>query len=416
MDIPPLALPSSTHIEDIQPQKRSQFVRGEVQQSRVLATTVGGSVPAAMGAAKLSPSVSLPNIDPQQCNLGSSSRNLTKVANYSELEGKDFKLPPSVVSHRSITPTPDISTSPDGKGYKPRAGTAITPPKLLSQSVTSPAQVTAENALANLSLASSSTRSSGATSMRIKTSSQESLSISKISSHMASSYSTTSSASTPGSSSSGASHKTWSKLKPLNARDAILHTIQIDTIEKTALPKDAERVWYLGFVDTWKHFHGEALKFWENAKLRSAFNEISRQPMSPPRTNSSPVAQSASSQERLEEQVQCKLVEVVREIANMLLLTHAWHNQEDTTAELSLIDAQDEDLGNNEYSFKPTFVISAMLQNGDDESRLLGHVEYFDGVPGALSRAVETRAKNAWGNLRCVLGECCAMTNDVEVY
>lgn len=67
--------------------------------------------------------------------------------------------------------------------------------------------------------------------------------------------------------------------------------------------------------------------------------------------------------------------------------------------------AMEEDVGNDEMEFKPTYVIRSKTGDGDEETRLIGHAEFLGGRPGALTWAIEQSKNNAWGSLRCVLGE-----------
>ena len=384
-----LVLPSARS-EDPEPEKRSPPAPGTSSGLHHIVTKSGPSRTQAdlatiLGTSgiRLSHLPSMPGYP--QPDVDSLRTPLLVFTSHSHKGGEDYRLPPRIIDHRSVTPTPDTSTSPNGKGYNPRSDSAIAPPKLLaagskppltlSPIVTSPAQVTTKNALANLSSPSSPSSSSQALRSAPGPTETDMTGVEK---------------STSPSSAS----------RPLSAREAMLCPTHIKTAEgKVLLPRD--RVWYLGFVKTWETFHPNALSFWGDRTLISALGEIDSQQIRVPRTNN---LDRTNDQEDLTSQVQSDLLDVVLRVANQILLTRAWRGI-GRPVRFSLLDAQDEDTDYDEYSFKPSFVVGANLRSGDRLERMLGHVEYLDGQKGALSRAVKTRATNTWGSLRCVLGQ-----------
>lgn len=79
---------------------------------------------------------------------------------------------------------------------------------------------------------------------------------------------------------------------------------------------------------------------------------------------------------------------------------------EDGPEEIFLGDIDDEDLGNAEQKWEPSYIIKAARDAQDESLRVLGQVEYLGGRPGALTTAVKDLTKCSWGSLRCVLGTC----------
>ncbi|KAF2820669.1 hypothetical protein CC86DRAFT_360526 [Ophiobolus disseminans] len=220
----------------------------------------------------------------------------------------------------------------------------------------------------------------------------------------------TSSASTPVNSASvGPSQQTWTKLKPLNARDAILRPLAIDTLpapkanEALFLLESADRLWYMGFVEPWKEFNADATKFWNSKEVVSAFHEIGGKPRPPPRATDNDVASDSHPFELLTSWFQRDVVEFVIDISNGLMLNST--AKEGSVQGVFLGEPSEEDLGNNECKWDPTFVVKAALQSVDLETRALGQVEYLGGKAGALTSAIDECPRNTWGSLRCVLGD-----------
>lgn len=75
------------------------------------------------------------------------------------------------------------------------------------------------------------------------------------------------------------------------------------------------------------------------------------------------------------------------------------------TRECNLGDAEDEDIAKEDGVWAPRYVIKFRNFGEDHEARLIGHVEFLAGRPGALSEAYSLRQTGKWGSLRCVLGE-----------
>jgi hypothetical protein len=105
---------------------------------------------------------------------------------------------------------------------------------------------------------------------------------------------------------------------------------------------------------------------------------------------------------KLEDMFRREVAEIVEIVYNEMLTTRmmkqlgAYRQPERILLNKALLDPK---LG-------PKFRFRArpVGQNQEPKPRLIGHVEYLGGRPGALTWAVEEAGKNSWGSLRCVLG------------
>jgi hypothetical protein len=75
------------------------------------------------------------------------------------------------------------------------------------------------------------------------------------------------------------------------------------------------------------------------------------------------------------------------------------------TVECELGNSEDEDIANEDCIWQPRYVVRFRSLGGLPEARLIGHVEFLAGRPGALSQAYRMRKTGKYGSLRCVLGE-----------
>ncbi|CAN9350892.1 unnamed protein product [Alternaria alternata] len=106
---------------------------------------------------------------------------------------------------------------------------------------------------------------------------------------------------------------------------------------------------------------------------------------------------------KLEDMFRREVAEIVEIVYNEMLTTRmmkqlgAYRQPERILLSKALLDPK---LG-------PKFRFRArpIGQNLEPKPRLIGHVEYLGGRPGALTWAVEEAGKNSWGSLRCVLGD-----------
>jgi hypothetical protein len=87
-----------------------------------------------------------------------------------------------------------------------------------------------------------------------------------------------------------------------------------------------------------------------------------------------------------------------------MLVEASRDNDEEETASIRLAKAEEDELANEGCQWAPKYLIRASLRGEDEETQLIGHVEFLGGKTGALSEAYRLRKSNKWGSLRCVLG------------
>lgn len=146
------------------------------------------------------------------------------------------------------------------------------------------------------------------------------------------------------------------------------------------------------------------MKFWNSGKCRSAFDKIKGHPIIPPRAADRDLTDDSHASDILTSYFQRDVLEVVQSVCNKLMQTKTMQGAELPDG-VFLGKPAEEDLGNDECEWKPSFVVKAQMDGGDEETRLLGQVEYLGGRGGALTWAVRECARNSWGSLRCVLGK-----------
>ncbi|XPS80067.1 hypothetical protein M3J09_012029 [Ascochyta lentis] len=95
---------------------------------------------------------------------------------------------------------------------------------------------------------------------------------------------------------------------------------------------------------------------------------------------------------------------VVTKVMDLLLGTRRLRPWCDAT-ECAMGDAEQEDIANEDCVWAPDYVIKFKTHVAEYETRLIGHVEFLAGKPGALSEAYGRRHTAEWGSLRCVLGD-----------
>jgi hypothetical protein len=91
-------------------------------------------------------------------------------------------------------------------------------------------------------------------------------------------------------------------------------------------------------------------------------------------------------------------------LATAVLETHPVRMQT-RTVECELGVAEDEEIVNEDCIWQPSYVVKFRDFGRDPETRLIGHVEFLAGRPGALTEAYELRKTAKYGSLRCVLGK-----------
>jgi hypothetical protein len=93
----------------------------------------------------------------------------------------------------------------------------------------------------------------------------------------------------------------------------------------------------------------------------------------------------------------------VVDIFNLLLETPEFQD-EDGPAFIHIAKAEEDELAEEDCQWAPKYLLRAILGDGHEETRLIGHVEFLGGRPGALTEAYRLWKSNRWGGLRCVLG------------
>jgi hypothetical protein len=201
----------------------------------------------------------------------------------------------------------------------------------------------------------------------------------------------------------------WSKRKPLSPREVILRALAVTDLpepkkdEALFLPNNADRLWYLGFIRPWKRFNAEAMEFWNSSKCRATFQELKPYSISPSDTERDITAESHGS-EILFSRFRSEVMDTIQNVYNKLTGFPRF-KYDNVPNEVLLGDFEDEDLGNAEAVWEPNYIVKTSRDGGDEETRILGQVEYLGGRRGALTWAIKECAKNSWGSLRCVLGK-----------
>jgi hypothetical protein len=193
-----------------------------------------------------------------------------------------------------------------------------------------------------------------------------------------------------------------------SSQKAILQPLQTDYLPGPAtdaplfLPADAQRVWYMGFLEHWTNFQQHAIDFWNSENCKSAFDEIKDYEVELPHTATT-ASTSNDGPERVNDYFKREVIEVVEKIYNKLLTTKTMKELDDGVLpeHIQLINIPfllDDDS-------KPIIFGLTTSTHGEDVTRLTGQVEYLGGKPGALIWAIGETTKNTWGSLRCVLGK-----------
>ena len=91
-------------------------------------------------------------------------------------------------------------------------------------------------------------------------------------------------------------------------------------------------------------------------------------------------------------------------VIEMLLGTRNFEEWCDTR-EGEIGDAEREDIAKEDCVWAPRYVVKFRNIGEVLETRLIGHVEFLRGKPGALSEAYGQRHSTRWGSFRCVLGK-----------
>jgi hypothetical protein len=204
------------------------------------------------------------------------------------------------------------------------------------------------------------------------------------------------------------SKNTWSNRKPLGPREIMLRPLDIKLPEPKKdealfLPHDADRLWFLGYVQPWEEFNTHATKLWNRKDIRGAFDDLQTYPIRPYGPDSEFTDDSHGS-EILHSQFRCQVVDIMQNVYNKLMELSRLADG-DFPEEFFQGLPDDEDIGNDEKVWKPSYIIKSSGNSEGDTVRFLGQVEYLGGRKGALTWAIKESARNSWGSLRCVLGK-----------
>jgi hypothetical protein len=374
------------------------------------------------------------------------------------LTSLDCKIPSSVLNSPSLTPPPNVSTAVSGRvqpssgsgpfkspqappnqspstetiaKVKPHKKLSKSPPistlvqkvaanvalSIISTAKTAPPQLTTYNATTNRPQQSISTMSPVRSSLiegelvhRMYQLLSHDLTGRAFASDAAGNTETTVSSASASPASEELMPKVWSKRNPLSPGNAILRPLSTDDLPETKedaelfLPGDGEHLWFLGFVKPWNNFNAEAIQLLSSEKYRYAFDALKSHPMSPPPAADRALNDNNHGPEILHEKFQREVLGVLQQVHTKLMDVPGMQDGK-VPNEIFLGVAAEEDLGNNEYKWNPSFVIKSSRDGKGEKTRILGQVEYFGGRPGVLTWGIETVCQNPWGSLRCALGK-----------
>jgi hypothetical protein len=204
------------------------------------------------------------------------------------------------------------------------------------------------------------------------------------------------------------SENTWSNRKPLGPREIMLRPLDIKLPEPKEdealfLPHDADRLWFLGYVQPWKDFNTHATKLWNRKDIRGAFDDLQTYPIRPYGPDSE-ITDDSHGSEILHSQFRCEVVDIMQNVYNKLMELSRLADG-DFPEEFFQGLPDDEDIGNDEKVWKPSYIIKSSGNSEGETVRFLGQVEYLGGRKGALTWAIKESGRNSWGSLRCVLGK-----------
>lgn len=145
------------------------------------------------------------------------------------------------------------------------------------------------------------------------------------------------------------------------------------------------------------------MDLWTNSWFKNAFTPL-RWTHTPTELFKSTIDLSADQAERFQEAFEYQTLSAVIWLTTILLETPTGKAQT-STVECSLGNAEDEPVVTDDCVWQPSYVFKFRDCKKDAETRLIGHVEFLAGKPGALTEAYELRHTRKYGSLRCVLGE-----------
>ncbi|KAG9188099.1 hypothetical protein G6011_02022 [Alternaria panax] len=237
---------------------------------------------------------------------------------------------------------------------------------------------------------------------------------------------------------------------PSGLKSAILqpistdHLLEAETDEPLFQPAKARRRWYLGYLHHWKEYRRNVRNHWESADCKAAFEELKDHELDEPRPAATidggnltigkdiisdqdsavgdddtvnedntgvnnivgedkTTSENGTGPAKLEDMFRREVVEVVESVYNEILTTWMMKqlNAHKQPERVILGEAMPDPKIGPRFQFRAKPVGRDLEPN----ARLIGHVEYLGGRPGALTWAVAEVGKNSWGSLRCVLGD-----------
>jgi hypothetical protein len=164
-----------------------------------------------------------------------------------------------------------------------------------------------------------------------------------------------------------------------------------------------DKMWYTRFMRPWVNFKEEAIHQWTSELYVKTFEYLRTLFLAPNLFNTTiPVLITHPNRFALD--FEDDVVSVVVSVMDFLLKTEEFRTWCEAVG-CNMGEAKDEDIGNDECVWAPKYVIRCKTPKGDDETRLIGHVEFLGGKPGALSESYRLRHTARWGSLRCVVGK-----------
>jgi hypothetical protein len=348
---------------------------------------------------------------------------------------KAYRISSSVTNSPSVTPPPSVSTAPSRAVQSKRTGAegssaseisallskatsqiAITPGPLITPATLVSPQAIMENAKPNLALYSHFA-SASASGMLLDVKMEDYKKQKGPFNYMndtvmtgtdvADSMEDAALSSATSSAHPSQLNSAWNKRKPLSPREIMLRPLNIELPEPKEdealfLPQDADRSWYLGYLKSWTEFNAEAIEFWKNKGIRGAFDDLKAYPIRPSATDPD-ITSDSHGFEILYSQFRSEVLDVMQNVYNKLM-EFSRLQRDSVPDELFLGSPDEEDIGNDDMGWEPSYIIKTSGGGNDEAVRILGQAEYLGGRKGALTRAIKEVSMNSWGSLRCVLG------------
>ncbi|KAH6642993.1 hypothetical protein C7974DRAFT_303875, partial [Boeremia exigua] len=164
-----------------------------------------------------------------------------------------------------------------------------------------------------------------------------------------------------------------------------------------------EKMWYTGFMRPWEGFKDAVLDNWLNQSYTDIFKEVQGTRWSGHFFNKK-ITVVRDDAELFESDFEDDVLLSALSVMDRLLITESLKRLTRTRGCL-MANAEEEDIATEDCVWAPRYVFRFNNFGERRETRLIGHVEFLAGRPGALSEAYELRKTAKWGSLRCVLGD-----------